>query len=123
MPIFEGGSRKAQFDKSQAVFRQSEDDLRSGKDGVILTLEQTWAKLVDAGQNVLVQQKFLEAAQARSNIAQAQYSNGLITFNDWTIIEDSLVNAKKSYLSAQAGALTAEANWIQAKGGKINYEE
>jgi len=122
-PLFEGGARKAQADKSQAVFKQSEQDLRSGKDSVIFTLEQTWADFMDARENVQVQNKFLAAAGERSKIAQAQYSNGLITFNDWTIIEDSLVNAKKSYLFAQASALAAEANWVQAKGGKIDYEE
>ena len=123
LPLFEGGLRRAQLDKSQSAFRQSEDDLRSGKDSVIFTLEQAWANLVDSGEKVSVRKKFFDAAGARSKIAQAQYSNGLITFDDWTIIEDSLVNAKKSYLSAQADALTAEANWIQAKGGRINYEE
>ncbi len=122
-PLFEGGSRKAQVDKSQSVFRQSEQDLRSGKDSVIYTLEQNWANLLDARDNVLVLNKFLEAAGERSKIAQAQYSNGLITFNDWTIIEDSLVNAKKSYLDAQSNALLAEANWVQAKGGRLGYEE
>jgi len=122
-PLFEGGARKAQMDKSKAVFKQSEEDLRSGKDEVIFTLEQAWANFMDARENVGVQNKFLEATGERSKIAQAQYSNGLITFNDWTIIEDSLVNAKKSYLNAQASALTAEANWVQAKGGKIDYEE
>ncbi len=122
-PIFEGGSRKAQVDKSQSVFRQSEQDLRSGKDSVIFTLEENWANLLDAVENVLVQNKFLAAAVERSKIAQAQYSNGLITFNDWTIIEDSLVRAKKSYLDAQASALTAEASWVQAKGGRLDYEE
>ncbi len=122
-PIFEGGSRKAQKVKSQSVFRQSEQDLRSGKDGVIFTLEETWANMLDAQENVLVQDKFLRAALERSKIAQAQYSNGLVTFDDWTIIEDSLVRAKLSYLDAQANALIAEASWIQAKGGRLGYEE
>ncbi|MFH0827625.1 MAG: TolC family protein [Candidatus Omnitrophota bacterium] len=122
-PLFEGGTRKAQVDKSQSVFRQSEQEFKSGKDSVIYTLEQTWANLLDARDIVLVQNKFLEAAVERSKIAQAQYSNGLITFNDWTIIEDSLVNAKKSYLDARASALLAEANWVQAKGGRLGYEE
>ncbi len=122
-PLFEAGARKAQVDRSRSIFKQSEQDLRSGKDEVIFTLEHAWADFMDARENVGVQNKFLDATVERSKIAQAQYSNGLITFNDWTIIEDSLVNAKKSYLNAQASALTAEASWVQAKGGKIDYEE
>jgi outer membrane protein TolC len=123
IPLFEGGSRKAQVEKSKSTFRQTEADLRSGKDSVIYTLEQTWTNLKDAQENVFVARKFLDAAQERSLIAQAQYSNGLITFNDWTIIEDSLVNAQKSYLNAQTNALITEADWVQAKGGRLDYEE
>lgn len=121
--VFEGGSRIAQVEKSKSAFKQTEAELLSGKDSVIYTLEQTWTNLKDAQENIVVAKKFLDAAQERSLIAQAQYSNGLITFNDWTIIEDSLVNAQKSYLNAQANALVTEAGWVQAKGGRLDYEE
>ncbi|MCW8799239.1 MAG: TolC family protein, partial [Prosthecochloris sp.] len=48
--------------------------------------------------------------------ANAQYSNGLISFDDWVIIEDNLVSSKKSYLNAEAELLLAEAQWMKAKG-------
>jgi len=120
-PIFEGGSRLAKTSKAKSQLRQAQADERSGRDGVILTLEETWKSFQDAGDTVLVKKKFLEAAQERAKIANTQYSQGLITFNDWVIIEDNLVNATKTYLNAQADSLIAEANWIQAKGGILEY--
>jgi outer membrane protein TolC len=123
LPLFEGGLQQAQVNKSRSVFKQSEYDLRSGKDSVLYTLEETWMNLKDAQETVFVQKRFLDAAIERSKIAGAQYSNGLITFNDWTIIEDNLVNSQKSYMNAQTNALTAEADWVQAKGGMLDYEE
>ena len=66
--------------------------------------------------------KVLLATLERSKIAQAQYSIGFINFDNWTIIEDNLVTAKRSYLFAQEAALLAEAKWIQAKGETIEYE-
>ena len=71
---------------------------------------------------VQVQKKFLEAAEERANIAQAQYSSGLILFDNWIIIEDNLVQVRKSFLDTQADALVTEANWIQAKGGMLDYD-
>jgi len=68
-----------------------------------------------------VQRKFLEAAQERARIAEAQYSLGLIQFDNWTIIEDDLVGTKKAFLDTQANALLAEANWISAKGETLEY--
>ena len=121
LPIFEGGSRIARVSKAKSQLKQSEADERSGRDGVILTLEETWRSLQDAMDNVLVQRKFLEAARERAKIASAQYSTGLISFDDWIIIENNLVAAKKAHLNAQANSLIAESTWIQAKGGTLEY--
>jgi outer membrane protein TolC len=120
-PLFEGGTRIARVSKAKSQLKQSQADERSGRDGVILTLEETWRSLQDAIDNVSVQGKFLEAARERARIASAQYSTGLITFDDWIIIENNLVSAKKADLNAQTNLLVAEADWIQAKGGTLEY--
>jgi len=123
MPIFEGGLRLAQVSKAQAAYNQVAADERSKRDSVVVSLEQTWAALQDALETVKVQQKALNAAEERSKIAEAQYSTGFIAFDNWIIIENDLVNAKKAYLNAQASAMFAEANWIQAKGETLEYAE
>jgi len=119
-PIFEGGSRIAEISGSEAAFNQALADEKSGRDGVILALEEGWKELQDALDEVKVRQKFLEAARERAKITQAQYSTGLTSFDNWTIIEDDLVRTKKSFLDVQANALVAEANWIQARGGMLD---
>jgi len=120
-PIFEGGLRLAQVSQARALLNQAEADEHSAKDGIILTLQQTWAALQDAAETVMVQKKFLEAAEERSKIAGEQYALGLVQFDNWTIIEDGLVTTKKTFLNAQANALIAEANWVQAKGETLEY--
>jgi len=83
------------------------------------SLEEAWKNFRDASEKVDVQKKFLDAAAERARIADAQYSAGLVSFNDWTIIEDNFVSAKKSFLNARSNLLTAEAAWVQAKGGTL----
>ena len=122
IPIFEGGLRLAQVVQAQSAYRQAGEDERSTKDSLIVGLEQTWVSLQDAIETVDVQRKILEATQERSKIAEVQYSTGFITFDNWIIIEDDLVKAKRNYLNAQANALVAEANWISAKGETLEYE-
>ena len=122
LPLFEGGLKIAQVSEARALVRQLEENQRSALDSSILTLQQNWAILQDALENVAVQNKALIAAQERSNIAQAQYAVGFVSFDNWTIIEDNLVKAKRGYLNAQAAALLAEAKWIQAKGEVLEYE-
>lgn len=120
LPLFEGGKRFAQVSKSKAQLAQAAADERSGRDNVILTLEETWIKFRDAVDRVDVQRKFLDAAKERARIANAQYSTGLISFDDWIIIENNLVISKKVYLNARADMLIAEARWLQAKGWTLN---
>ncbi len=122
VPIFEGGLRVAQVSGARALVNQLEENERSMRDGLILTLQQNWAALQDGLENVSVQEKVLIAAQERSKIAQAQYSIGFVSFDNWTIIEDNLVKAKRAYLDAQASVLLLEAKWVQAKGEALEYE-
>ncbi len=123
LPIFEGGMRFAQLAQSKSAYRQAEADERSIKDSAVVVLEQAWASLQDGVETVDVQRKSLEAASERSIIAEEQFSTGFITFDNWTIIEDNLVSAKKSFLNAQANALLAEANWVYAKGETLEYAQ
>ncbi|MCX5667312.1 MAG: TolC family protein [Candidatus Omnitrophica bacterium] len=122
-PVFDGGNRIATAQKAKGALGQSQADERSGRDSVIFTLASTWTQLQDAIDNVEVQRKALEAAQERAKISAAEYAIGLLLYDNWIIIEDNLVSAKKSYISAQNASLVNEANWIQAKGGTLDYDQ
>jgi outer membrane protein TolC len=122
LPIFEGGRRISEVSKSRSKLTQAISGTQSGRYTVLVALERSWKDLQDAITNVSVQKKFLEAADERAKITRAQYSTGLATFNDWIIIEDNLVKAQKAYLNAQAEMLVAEAYWIQATGGTLEYD-
>ncbi len=121
--IFDGGNKIATVAKAKGALGQSQAEEKSGRDGVIFTLADTWTQLQDTVDNVEVQKKTLEAAQERARISAAEYSIGLLSYDNWIIIEDNLVTAKKSYLLAQNAAMIAEANWIQAKGGTLEYDK
>ena len=122
-PIFDGGNRIATAQKAKGALGQSQADERSGRDSVIYTLANTWTQLQNAIDNVEVQRKVLEAAQERAKISAAEYAIGLLLYDNWIIIEDNLVSAKKSYILARNVSLVAEANWVQAKGGTLDYDQ
>jgi len=121
-PLFEGGRRIAEVSRTTAALDQAEADERSSRDNVIVSLEETWTGYTDAVGSALVQLKFLEAGRERATIARAQYGSGLISFDNWTIIEDDLVRSEKTYLEAKAGALIARAAWLHAQGRTLEDE-
>ncbi|KZK74199.1 MAG: transporter [Pelodictyon luteolum] len=120
VPIYEGGAGRARVAGARAELTGKEAAVESGLLQVLDMLEARWKQFVDARERLTVQKKYLDAAVERSSIADAQYSNGLISFDDWVIIEDNLVSSKKDFLNAGGDLWIAEAQWIQAKGGGLD---
>ncbi|MEW6516207.1 MAG: TolC family protein [candidate division FCPU426 bacterium] len=122
-PLFTGFRRWSQVDKAQAAWRQAQAALVSGKNSLRYDLVSAWSNYGQALDNVAVQGQFLAAAEERARISQAEYTTGLIGFDNWTIIEDDLVSAKLAALNAHAKSQNAKAAWVQAQGGGLNVTE
>jgi len=115
-PIFEGGQTYFNVKAARASLRQALAGLRSGTDQAALTLAQAFKGLVDAEDNVRIQQELLEATALRYKIAEARYRNGLMSFQDFNSITDNYVSQQKTCLASQRDAVISEASWEQARG-------
>ena len=63
-----------------------------------------------------VQKEQLDAADVRATVARAQYQQGLISFQDWDTIENSLITAQRNWLLSRKSADQAAAAWQNAMG-------
>jgi outer membrane protein TolC len=81
-----------------------------------VNLQQAFNSWVDAAQQSHVQQQVLQAAELRAEIARSQYTSGLMSFDDWDIIEDDLIAQQKTDLTARRDAILALAAWENARG-------
>lgn len=81
-----------------------------------VSLEQAYSAYVQAVEQLKVSQAFLDAAQTRAEIARSQYNNGLISFSDWNLVENDLVQRQTLFVQSQRDRVTAEAGWEQAQG-------
>jgi len=115
-PIFQGGATYFDVKAANASLRQALDNLRAGTDNAALTLAQMFKSMVDAEDNVRIQKELLDATALRYQIAQADYRNGLMSFQDFNTITDSYVSQLQTLLSAQLSAVVAEASWEEARG-------
>lgn len=115
-PFFSGGSDFYGTKQANAELKQASADLESQKREIYLSLEEAFVKLQDATVAVEIQKQFLEAAETRAQIARAQYNNGLLSYQDWDIIENDLINAEKQNLESKRRASIAEAEWKNVQG-------
>lgn len=122
-PLFEGGRTYYSVSKAESAHRQAKADEKSIKNSAVSSLRESWNSLKNSSDTVEVQKLSLKAATERSGIGEMQYSIGTLSFDNWTIIENNLAAARKSYINAFASAMTAEAAWIQSKGGTLENEK
>ena len=115
-PLFSGGQTYFNVAATQASLRQTLAELRGGTNQASLTLAQAYKSLVDAKDNVKVQQLQLQAQGLRQTISEAQYRNGFIAFNVYNDNTNASVEQQTRYIAALRDAVIAEANWEQARG-------
>ena len=115
-PIFQGGATYFDVKAANASLREALDNLRSGTNDAALTLAQMFKGMVDAEDNVRIQKELLDATALRYKIAEADYRNGLMSFQDFNTITDDYVSQQQTLLSAQLAAVLAEAAWEEARG-------
>jgi len=83
---------------------------------VLAKLEKAYADYIEAVTKNKVDFSFMEASKLRAEIARKKYNNGLLIFDDWTIIEDDFVRNSKTYLISKRDRVIAEANWEYTQG-------
>jgi outer membrane protein TolC len=122
-PFYPGGRTRHDVAGAQASLRRSEAQVRSSEADILRDLESAYAAFLDALGDLDVQRQFLEASQVRAEIGRRQYASGLLSFEDWDVIEDDLINAQKAVLASQRDAALAAAAWDLAKGKELFGEQ
>ena len=115
-PFFSGGQEIFDVKAARAEQERALSQLRSVDDKTAAELESRFAALQDAIERVEVRREFLVAADLRAEIARAQYTTGLLSFEDWDLIENDLIDNQKMMLATLRDAVLAEASWERALG-------
>jgi outer membrane protein len=116
LPIFDGGKTYFDVKAAEASLRQSLANIQNSDDNSVYTLAQNFSTFVTDVETVGVNQFTVAAQNVRSEIGEGQYSNGLISFTDFNLIENDLVTAENQALQSRRDAVIAEANWEYSQG-------
>lgn len=115
-PLFDGGKDYYASKSSHELYRASVMSKRNIQDGGVVKLKDAYAKYIEAIAKLEVDQAFVEAGSFRERIAKEKYNNGLLTFDEWDIIENDLIARQKALVQAERERVVAEALWEQVQG-------
>lgn len=116
LPIFNGGNNYFNFKSSQSDLATAKYNRESIEKKLLPTLRKTYTAYLDAYEKLEVDRDFLDAATVRAEIARGKYNNGLLSFEDWDIIENDLITKQKTVVQSERDLYFAEAAWQQAQG-------
>ncbi len=114
--FFSGGSRLFRYRAARAGLERAEEALLSTRRQVRVYLQESYFNFVDSFESLAVRRQYLDASRQRAEIARVQYTNGLLGFVQWDLIENELVQAERRLIGAQRDLLLAEASWLKTLG-------
>lgn len=115
-PLFNGGRDYYNVKIAKSEYEKSIHTRDSKKNLLTYSLEQSYLNFINASEQLLVLTEFYKASDTRATIARAQYSNGLISFENWDIIENDLINREKNLLVGKRDLGLAEATYLRNLG-------
>lgn len=116
VPLFSGGKDYYATRSAAAAFAAASFSRDSVDRQLLVKLQQAFATYVESVEKLKVDKSFLDAAAVREEISRNKYNNGLISFEDWDLIENDLIARQKSVLQSERDRIVSEAAWEQAQG-------
>lgn len=115
-PLFNGGRDYYNVKIAKTEYEKSIHTRDAKKNSLTFSLEQSHINFKNASEQLVVLTEFYKASEIRAMIARSQYSNGLISFENWDIIENDLINREKNLLIGKRDLGLAEATYLRNLG-------
>jgi outer membrane protein len=116
IPLFDGGRDFAGVKSAAAKFSAAQKVAQSSFKQLKIRMRNAYDDYVEATEKANVDGIFKNAAEVRAEIARSKYNNGLMTFDDWDVVESDLISRQKASLTSQRDRVISEANWEQIQG-------
>mgnify|MGYP001001532062 FL=1 len=116
IPLFDGGRDYASVKNAAAKYSSAHKNTLSSLMQIKNKIRNTYNDYIQAAEKAQVDDVFKNALEVRADIARSKYNNGLMTFDDWDVVENDLISRQKSSLSSRRDSVFSEANWEQIQG-------
>ncbi len=115
-PLFSGGKDYYAMKANNSAFEAAKRNRESVETQRVSKLQQSLQSYRAAVENAKVSESLLAASTVRAQIARVKYMSGLLSFDQWDIIENELISRQKDVLQTRYDLEVAQATWEQVLG-------
>lgn len=115
-PLFSGGKDYYTLKANKSAYEAAKENKASVQTVRLSKLQQALQSYRAAVENAKVSQALLSASTVRAQIARVKYMSGLLSFDQWDIIENELIGRQKDALQTRYDLELAQASWEQTRG-------
>jgi len=119
IPIYTGNRLKSDVAAAKERVVQTEMDLMNTANSLMATLQQRWNGYANAVENEATQKELFDAEMLRAKISTTRYKQGLLSFEDWDIIEGNLINQSQAHLLRRQISEIEQARWKNTLGWSV----
>ncbi len=116
LAVFDGTQTYFNVRTARLAYEGARSTLRQTNDDTAKTLADNYRTYRDAIDQIAVGAELYAASLLRAQIAEAQYRNGLVSFQDFDTITNDKITRQKRDLLNRRDAVLAEAQWEQSLG-------
>jgi NodT family efflux transporter outer membrane factor (OMF) lipoprotein len=117
LPLFDGGIRSAEVDRTEAVYDQTVAKYRQTVLDGFREVENYLVQLKVYEDEAAVRQEALDAARDSLRLTENQYKAGLIAYIDVVVVQATALSNERSVLNILQSRLIASVQIIAALGG------
>jgi len=117
LPLFDGGQRSAEVDRTEAVYDQTVAQYRQTVLDGFREVENYLVQLKVYEDEAAVRQEALDAARDSLRLTENQYKAGLIAYIDVVVVQATALSNERSVLNILQSRLIASVQLIAALGG------
>lgn len=122
LTLFDGGARRAELERSEAVYDQTVAQYRQAVLDSFREVEDYLVQLRVLEQESGVQQEALDAARESLRLIENQYRAGTVDYNSVVTVQATALNNERTNLTLLGSRLTASVQLIAALGGGWQVE-
>jgi NodT family efflux transporter outer membrane factor (OMF) lipoprotein len=116
-PLFQGGLRRAELQRSWSQFAQTRDNYRATVLAAFQQVEDGLALSQSLVSQVEFQKEAVTAANAAVSLTEQLFIGGVVTYLDVVVAQETALSDAQSEVQTQTLQLTTTANLIGALGG------